>query len=149
MDINPGKIEKTGQLLFRDNGNFRFRQVEISEASLVEKVQGVVVKGWRHFFKLQFPFGGYKGIKAGMYTLSHERDIVYDPFNILSDSDKPEAITPMTGIFNRRGIKEVAQSKSYKHEHAKPPSNVIDKAVWALIGIVILFALGIFYQWMT
>lgn len=149
MELGLGAVERTGQLLFRDNGNFRFRQIEISEASLVEKKQGVVLKGWRHFFKLQFPFGGMKGIKAGMFTLSHERDIVYDPFNILSEQDKPEAVSPMTGMFNRRGIKEVAQSKSYKHEHAKPPSNVIDKAVWALIIIAILFAIGIFYNWMT
>lgn len=149
MELGSGAIERTGQLLFRDNGNFRFRQIEISEASLVEKLKGIVIKGWRHFFKLQFPFEGIKGIKAGMFTLSHERDIVYDPFNILSDQEKPEAITPQSGMFNRRGIREVAQSKCYKHEHSKPPSTVIDKVVWALIIIVTLFALGIFYNWMT
>lgn len=141
-------LEKTGQLLIKDNGNLRFRPIEISDASLVERKNGIVTKGWRHFFKLQFQFEGRKGIPGGMYTLSHERDIIYDPCNILEDSEKPEPVST-EGIFNRRGIKEVAASKCYKHEHQKAPSNMLDKVTWALIVIAVLFGIAIFKNWVV
>jgi len=148
VEFGSGSIERTGQILIKDNGNIRFRSLEISDASLVEKINGVVIKGWRHFFKLQFPFMGYGKIPAGSYTLSHERDIVYDPFNLLADADKPSLDTTL-GLFNRTGIKEVAQGKCYKHEHQKPPSNMIDKVTWGLLVVVVLFAIAIFKMWMT
>lgn len=145
MDLN-GAVEKSGQVLFRDNGNILFRQIEVSEASLLEKKNGVVVKGWRHFFKTQFPVEKFGGVPGGMYTLSHERDIVWDPFNILSKEEKPE-VDMSKGMFNRKGIREVAQSKCYKHEHQKPPSSTLDKITWVLLTFVSLAGIIILYRW--
>ena len=138
--------EKTGQLLIRDNGNFRFRMLELADASLVEKKNKQVVKGWRHYFKLEHQFKGFGRIPPGMYTLCHERDIVYDPYNVLSEAEKPEKDLSH-GLFDRRGISEVAQSKCYRHEHQKLSGGMIDKVIWPLIIIVTLFGVAIFWHW--
>ena len=137
-------IEKRTQLLFKDNGNVILRQLEVTEASLVEKVNGSVQRGWQHIHRLQYHFEGYKNIPSDEVTLSHERDIIYDPHGILSAEEKPELGTG----FNRRGIREVAESKCFNLEHQKPSGTMMDKVtiflgvgfsvevlVWAIIMI--------------
>ena len=70
--------EKRTQLFFRDDGKFIFRKLEIEDTFLVEKFNKEVVKGWKHYFKLQVPFPGLKGIAADMVTMGCDRDIVLD-----------------------------------------------------------------------
>lgn len=137
--------ERAGQLLFKDNGNFRFRHIVLDDASLVEKKDGVDIKGWRHTHKLEFPFYGYGDIPEGDYTLSHERDILWDPFNILDDNEKPSTDTSK-GIFNRRGITEIAANTCYRHEVQPPTQGIMDKITWALVILALLFGMAVFIR---
>lgn len=145
-NIGGESIEKTGQLLFRDNGNFIFRQIDLDNAVMIEKKNNAMLKGWRHYFKLEFPFEGFKNIPEGMYSLCHERDVVWDPFDILTKDEKPDTNTSK-GIFNRRGFKEIAESTCYRHENEPMPSTMMDKISWALIFLVVIFGIFIVIDW--
>lgn len=83
--------EQRTQLHFRDDGTFEFRKLDIEETFLVEKDKnGEIVKGWKHFYNNQFPFAGYKGIKADQVTMSFDRDIILDPYGLIeTDKDNP------------------------------------------------------------
>lgn len=87
-----GKLkEKRTQLHFRDDGTFEFRRLEIEDTFLVEKKNDEIIKGWKHFYRNQFPFAGYKGIRSDQVTLSYDRDIILDPYNLVGeDKDNPE-----------------------------------------------------------
>ena len=82
--------EKRTQLHFRDDGAFEFRRLEIEDTFLVEKKNDEIIKGWKHFYRNQFPFAGYKGIKPDQVTLSYDRDIILDPYNLVDEKDKPD-----------------------------------------------------------
>lgn len=82
--------EKRTQLYFRDDGKFTFRRLEIEDTFLVERNKdGMIIRGWKHFYNNQFPFGGYRNIAADMVTLSSGRDIVLDPYNLVPEKEKP------------------------------------------------------------
>ena len=88
--------EKRTQLHFRDDGTFKFRQLEIEDTFLVEKDKDEIIRGWKHLYRNQFPFAGYKGIKPDQVTVSYDRDIILDPYNLVEkDEDNPEKRTKM------------------------------------------------------
>lgn len=87
---NTTKEEAT-QFHIRYDNKAEFRKLEIEAAFLVEKNQDEqVLKGWRHVFKNQFACTGYKSVKPCMVTISHDRDILFDPFNLVPDNEKPD-----------------------------------------------------------
>lgn len=88
--------ERRTQLLFRDDGAFQFRKMDIEKTFLIEKKQDIVVRGWVLSHRNQYPFDGYGSIKADQVTISHNRDILYDPYKLVEQKDKPEILAPPT-----------------------------------------------------
>jgi hypothetical protein len=92
FSFGPTKESRT-QLLFRDEGSFEFRRLEIEDTFLVEKKDGKkdsdIVRGWKHFYENQFPFPGYGRIPADMVTLGFNRDIILDPYGIVKREELP------------------------------------------------------------
>ncbi|MFC1904961.1 hypothetical protein ACFLXT_04290 [Chloroflexota bacterium] len=127
------QVEKRTQLLFRDDGKFQFRKLDIVDGFLVEKQGDDIIKGWLMFYSLQFPFSGYKGIHPDMVTLSSGRDVVLDPFNMLPESDKPNK---GKGLIKIR-ISEIADTQRYKHQ-AKPKSSFLINRVTLFLGIALV-----------
>lgn len=96
--LNMGEPkERRTQLYFRDDNAFQFRRLDIEDTFLVEKDKdGEIIKGWKHFYRNQFPFEGYKGIKRDQVTLSYGRDIILDPYKLIEkDEDNPQKRTKM------------------------------------------------------
>lgn len=144
LDFNTK--QRGTQMLIKDNGNIVFRQLEIEQASLIEKKNNQIVRGWRHFHKSQYPFDGYKNIHPGAVTISHERDVVYDPHGILNDEEKPEKITALNSGFNRRGIKEIAQETLYRLQNLKKPNTLQNRLTWVLLIIALVWGLSLAFR---
>jgi len=103
--------EKRTQLYFRDDGKATFRKLYVEDASMIEKDKnGKFLKGWRHFYKLQFRFDGFKSISGDLVTLAFDRHYVLDPFKILSEKEKPAMDSKLDGP----AITQVAKSRCYK-----------------------------------
>jgi hypothetical protein len=90
MNLFGAPKEKRTQLYFRDDAKFLFRKQDIIDTFLVDKKDNAIVNGWKHFFKNQFPFAGFKNIPADMVTISFARDIIFDPYNLVSKQERPE-----------------------------------------------------------
>lgn len=138
--------EKRTQLFFRDDGNFVFRRLEIEDTFLVVKKDGDIVKGWKHFFKNQFPFGGYSGIGADMVTLSFDRDIILDPYNLVSNKEKPGEVVAQDSKGNGKGqlksvqpwLVEVGNARRLKMISNRGKGSIFDKIV-LFIGATLMF----------
>lgn len=92
LGISFKSQERRTQLHFIDDGTFEFRKLDIEDTFLVERNKdGDIVRGWKHFYRNQFPFAGYKGIPRDQVTLSFDRDIILDPYGLSeNDKDNPE-----------------------------------------------------------
>jgi len=103
--------EKRTQLYFRDDGKATFRKLCVEDASMVEKdSNGKIIKGWKHFYKLQFLFEGFKSLSADMVTLAFDRHYVLDPFNLLNKEERPA----MDSNLDSPSIMQIAKSRCYK-----------------------------------
>jgi len=131
--------EKRTQLYFRDDGGFIFRKLDIEDAFLVEKSKKVIVRAWMMRYKLLKRFNGFKRIGADMVTISFARDIVFDPFDQLATSEKPEKGASLTKDF----VRKIAEAKCYTHEQKAKGSLLVDKLVLFLGFTMIVLALGI------
>jgi len=137
--LGPPKERRT-QLYFRDDGKFTFRKLFIEDTFLIEKVRDDIIKGWKHFYKLQFPFAGLKGIPADMVTLGFDRDIVLDPYNIVDAKDKPDKHKK---INENKWITDVADGQRYKAQN-KPHSMFMADKLTIFLGVAtVLVALSI------
>lgn len=126
--------EKRTQLRFRDDGKFTFKKLAIEDTFLVEKIKDIIIKGWKHFYKLQFPFPGGAGIPADMVTLAFDRDIILDPYNILTDEEKPKR---NKAINDNPWITDVAEGQRYKAQN-KPKTMLMVEKITIFIGIATL-----------
>jgi len=80
-------VEKGDQVFFRGDMKVSYRSLPIEATFLCEKNKDDdIIAGYKHFLENQFAFTGYKKLKPGMVTLSHGRDVVYDPFGIVKDN---------------------------------------------------------------
>jgi len=135
-------------LYFRDDGKFTFRKLNIEDTFLVEKRGDDIIKGWKHFFKLQFPFAGLggklaefkKGIGADMVTLGFDRDIIFDPFNQVPVTNNPNSGKPAkTDTAVKQWTAQVAESQRYKVMNKPGTSLLLDKVtLWLGIGLILL-----------
>jgi len=106
LSLGPPK-EKRSQLYFRDDGKFIFRRLEIEDTFLVIKNKdGEVIQGWCHFNQNQFPFPGYKNIPRDIVTLSHSRDILFDPYGLVPVDDLPDAAVTAPRVKGNNGKAE-------------------------------------------
>ena len=132
--------EKRTQLYFRDDGGFQFRKLDIEDTFLVEKNNNnEAIKAWMMRYKLLKRFNGFKNIGADMVTISYARDIVFDPFNQLKASEKPEKGRELIKDF----IKKIAEAKCYQHERTAKGSTFVDKMTLSLGITMVLLALAI------
>ena len=137
--LGPPK-ERGTQLYFRDDGGFQFRKLDIEDTFLVEKnQQKEAIKAWMLRYKLLRRFDGFKSIGADMVTVSYGRDIVFDPFRQLNDSEKPEKGKALVKDF----IKRIAEAKCYQHERTAKGSTLADKVVVYMGIVMVLLALAI------
>ena len=134
MNILGPPKEKRTQLFFRDDGKFTFRKLFIEDTFLVEKRGDDIVKGWKHFFKLQFPFAGLKGIAADMVTLGFDRDIILDSYNLVDENDKPDKHRK---INDNDWITDVAEGQRYKAQN-KPGSMLLLDKITVFLGVAVL-----------
>lgn len=130
MGVLGNSKEQRTQLFFRDDGKFTFRKLEVEDTFLVEKTDNAIVRGWKHYYSLQFPFTGYGKIPADMVTLGYSRDIILDPFGLVSDIEKPEA----GGVskLDKRGISDVAETQRYKVQNKPTGMYLVDKVTLIL-----------------
>lgn len=131
-----GQKEKAIQLLNHDDGTFEFRQVEIEDATMLEKKDEEVYKAWPHFYGLQYPFYGYKNISAGMVSICFDRDIIVDEFNILADSEKPAKGNSLV----KDWITKKAESRRYKMQN-KPTNMLLLDKISIFLGSAIIIQL--------
>ena len=131
--------ERRTQLFFRDDGKFTFRKLPIQDTVLEEKINGEIKNCWKHFFQLQFPFGGYKGIGADMVTLGYARDIILDPYSIVPAQDKPVAGRRL----DKDWITEVAETQRYKAQNRPHKTLLMDSLTIVLMVVVVILALCI------
>lgn len=131
------------QLYFHDDGTFEFRKLDVDVACLIRRDnKGITLQAWRHYYKNQYPFSGYKKIKPDMVSLGYGRDIVLDPHKILTDDELPELDKDINKL-DRKGIKEIAQAQCYRAENQKGASLLVDK-ITTYLGIpVIILAVAI------
>jgi len=140
LGIKTSQIERGTQLHFFDDGTFEFRKMPIEDSFLVEKnAKGDITRAWVMYFKLLKRFPGFKNIDSGMVTLSYGRNIILDPFNQLSDAEKPME----KGKFKSSFVKQIAESKCYQHEQKAKTSLIGDRVTIFLGTLVILFGIVI------
>lgn len=128
------------QQLFRDDLTVIFRKLPIKHTALQEIKNDTVIRGWKHFYKTQYPFNGYKGLPSGMVTLSFERDIVLDPHEILDENDlPPKHITPD----DMTAFKDIAWSRANELSNQRKDVAYFDKLTIALGIFLFMEAIGI------
>jgi hypothetical protein len=89
MGVFGSEQEQRTQLHFRDDGRFEFRKMKMEATFLIEKLDDQIVKGWKHLFKNQYPFPGYKKMGADLITLSYDRDLILDPYGVVTEEELP------------------------------------------------------------
>lgn len=134
--LGPPK-EKRSQLLFRDDGKFTFRKMNIVKTFLVEIKDKVIIKGWKHFYKLQFPFPGHGKIPADQITLGFVRDVVLDPYGIIPPQEKPAL---GVAAKDNKFISDVAESKCYELQ-AKPQRATLLERISMFIGSALMLVI--------
>lgn len=132
-------------LHFYDDESFVFKKLPIKDGCFLWKEMDKYVKATCHFFKLQFAFAGYKGIPGDQVTISFDRDILYDPHNILNPDEKPDK----SGFLNQKWISRIATSKIYEAMKQKPGSLFMDRVSWFLGGTLGVLTIAFLIGWLT
>jgi hypothetical protein len=148
--------ERRTQLHFRDDGSAEFRLLDIEDTFLVEKDKdGEITRGWKHFYKNQFPFAGYKGIKPDQVTLGYDRDIILDPYNLVEkDKDNPnQSKKVLTDVVNKHKqvtgvqawLSDVGEARRLKLMAKRSTKSNYNKIIWFLGGTLMfeLIIIGI------
>lgn len=131
--------EKRTQLYFRDDGGFLFRKLLVEDTFLVEKTNAQETnKAWMMRYKLLKRFDGFKNIGADMVTISYARDIVFDPFRQLNQSEKLEKGKQLVKGF----VKKIAEAKCYQHERSAKGSLFAEKIMLYLGICIVVLALA-------
>jgi hypothetical protein len=132
--------EKKMQLYFNDDDSMIIRRLEIDATVLIERVKGVIVAAFKHFYKLEYDFEGYSKIPPGKLSLGFSRDVVLDLFNNLDE--QKDGITKGKQM-NRPWITEISKNSFYKIKQQKANSFFMDKFTTACVIIVAAEAIGI------
>jgi len=134
--IFAGK-EKLMQFYFREDGKCQFRKLEAEETFLVEKKNGRRIAAWKLAYKLLLPFAGYGGIERSNVTVSYARDIIFDPFSLLKDTEKPDKSKSIA----KPWIRDVAESQGYTAQQESSRKMALSTQVALLGGTVLLMAI--------
>lgn len=154
MGIFSAGKERGTQLRFRDDRKFEFRKLDIEDTFLVEKKEGAITRGWKHFYKTLYAFPGYKNIPADVVTICFDRDIILDPYNIVDKADMPDNYKPKERDAYESGrsnivswLIDVGHARRFKIMAKKGRGATTDKIVWFLGCALILelLTMGIRY----
>lgn len=92
LGFGNNKQNKRQQLLLHDDNSFEFVDREVVDTFLVESKgsgdEKIFLRAWRHLYNNQFTFPGCQGVKAGQVTLSFERDVIYDLFGVVPETER-------------------------------------------------------------
>lgn len=153
LDWFFGKVNKMSdtakrtQLYVRDDGRFCFRKLKVYKIALVIKKADRIIDAWLHRYNNQFAFPGFNNIPGDMVTISTQRDILYDPFNVVSNADKPDP--EKNGVASQDYITQVFDASVREAQKQKPKGLMGDKLTYAGIAVIVLFAVGIFITWVS
>ena len=141
-----GKERRT-MLYFKENGHFKFSRNEVEDTFLLEKKNGRVTRAWEDLRKLRIPFAGWKGILRDEVTLAHSRDVIFDPFELLTPNEKPTAhigrkATDMVGI--EAWISDTTQTQQYKRQEESSKRMAQTTQIVLLAIPTILMGIGVF-----
>ena len=132
-----GRKEWKTQLHFQDDNKFHFKKRLVEFSCLVEKSNGELVRGWKHFFGNQLYFPGYKSISADTVTLGCDRDIILDPFNKIpvgdSVSEKPKS-KDSKGM--AKWLAKVAENQRHIYRSKRKNTIKEDFANWCLMSVL-------------
>jgi len=136
--------EKVMRLHFRDNRHFKFEKTEVEDSILQEKKNGRLVRAWEMLYKLQLPFRGFKGIVQDMVTLTFERDVIFDPFNTLADTETPKAY--ISKLSREKGIgawvSDITRTQQYKKQEESSKHMAATTQIVLLAIPTVLMAIG-------
>jgi hypothetical protein len=139
---DTSKIEKKGDIHFRDDNKFQFRKMLMENSCLVEKVSDKYITGYKHFYSCEVPFPGYKSIPSGQYILTYNRDIILDLFNKVPEGENLSN-KPKNGRDNlKKWISQIAENQRHIYRSKPKSSTMTDKISWALIIVLTLETLG-------
>ncbi len=125
---------KRTQLMFYDDFTVAFRELDIQDGAFVVKgTSDELTDAWDAPNKLILPFEGMGKLRKSAVIMCIESDIIFDPFNKLSDNDKP-TIGP--DLIKKR-ISKKAEAIRYRHQ-AKPGESLIMNRVTLFLGIAII-----------
>lgn len=138
--LGTGSISsKRTALHFYDDESFEFIKRTIKDTFFILKDGERVVKAWCHFFKTQFQFDGYKGISGDQVTITFDRDIFYDPYDILQPGEKPKKLDSFEKLkspLQQPYISRIANSKVHEAQKQKKGGTMMDKITWGLLAII-------------
>lgn len=138
--VNLGVPKEEGlQLYIRDDGAFTIRKILIELGFYVEKAGDEIYKGWFMMYKLLKRFNGYKGVGAGMLTVSYSRDIILDLFQQLAEEESPSKKGELKTSF----LREVFETNVFALDRKIKPKSSTDKIIIFLGVTMLLLALGI------
>src|SRR3972149_4032339 len=137
--------EKKTQFMIHDDDSMEFRKLNIEGTALIEVRNGKPVAAFKHYYKLEYDFEGYKNLPAGKVSLGYPRDVMLDVFNTLEMKDK---FTKGNDL-NRPWITAIGANSFYKVKTQKPPSVFMDKFTTICIILISAEALGIVFQVLT
>lgn len=138
MNLLGEPKEEIIQLYFRDDGGFLFRKLPVENSLLQEKKNNVCKVAWMMPYKLLKKFEGHKSFPHGKVLICYGRDILMDPFDQLSDKEKPERGRSLIKSY----VSDIANATIYKHE-AAPKKTIMDKMVLYMGITMVVFGLAI------
>lgn len=130
------------QLFFRDDYIFSFRKLLIFKGFFILGKKDKPKEAWAHKFNLQFNFNGFRRIPADAVSIGFDRDILFDPFNILKVDEKPKKGLNGPGPLNQKWISDIATSSVYELQQQKPKSLVMDKVTLGLTIVLVMIGLA-------
>lgn len=126
------------QLIFHNDNTFEFRDLDIQDNSLIVKAADAVKQAWPVLNKLTLPFAGLNHIKRTRVLMCTDNDIIWDPFNRLSDDEKPEKGPDLI----KDWITGKADAVRYRFQSKPPESSMMNKVIWFAGSGMVCVVLG-------
>lgn len=136
MGLFTAKKERKLQLYFRDDNKFEFKTRLLEFSSLIEKDGEAIIKGWKHFYACELPFGGYKKLHSNMITLGFGRDIILDPFNKVPVGEKLNE-KPANNVDSlNKWIAKIAENQRHIYRTKRKSTLITNRIIWTEIGVI-------------
>jgi hypothetical protein len=143
LNGSGGKEKKTC-LHFYDDHTFEFKKREVESACLIDKKDGNIIKGWKHFFATEAWFTGFRNMHADAVTLTCDRDFIMDPFNRIKEASDPNSGKPKKGEGDiKKWTAQIAESMRYIVMN-KPGNLLLMDRIALFLGVGLIIELLLF-----